>query len=74
MIAACSTPRALALALLAASSLALPAHAQGTPEQREACAPDAIRLCQDTIPDIGRTTACMRAHRAELSPRCKVAF
>ncbi|VVC54751.1 hypothetical protein RHAL1_01651 [Beijerinckiaceae bacterium RH AL1] len=74
MIAACSTPRALALALLAASSLALPAHAQGTPEQREACAPDAIRLCQDTIPDIGRTTACMRAHPAELSPRCKVAF
>ena len=52
----------------------LPAFAQGTPEQREACAPDAIRLCQDTIPDVGRTTVCMRAHRAELSPACKVAF
>ena len=72
-----STTRAFALALIAASALGfagLPAFAQGTPEQREACAPDAIRLCQDTIPDVGRTTVCMRAHRAELSPACKVAF
>ena len=72
-----STTRALTLALMAASALglaSLPAFAQGTPEQREACAPDAIRLCQDTIPDVGRTTACMRAHRADLSPACKVAF
>ena len=72
-----STTRAFALSFFAASALGfagLPAFAQGTPEQREACAPDAIRLCQDTIPDVGRTTACMRAHVAELSPACKVAF
>ena len=77
MTPASSTTRALALALLASSGLALialPARAQGTPEQQQACAPDAIRLCQDTIPDVGRTTACMRVHRAELSPRCKVVF
>ncbi|MBE7220474.1 MAG: hypothetical protein INR64_18555, partial [Caulobacteraceae bacterium] len=38
------------------------AHAQGTQEQQDACAPDAFKLCQNTIPDIPKTEACMRAH------------
>lgn len=64
-----------ALALGAAAMLAtVPARAQGTEEQQEACAPDAFKLCQKTIPDIPKTTACMKAHVAQLSPRCRAAF
>lgn len=66
-------PHVLAL-LLAATLLARPALAQGTDEQREACAPDAIKLCENTIPDVARTTACMKRHFAQLSPRCRTAF
>ncbi len=58
----------------AAVFCATAALAQGTAEQREACTPDALRLCADTIPDVGRTSACMRAHKTELSPRCRAAF
>ena len=64
-------------ALLGAVALAAPskpARAQGTPEQQQACAPDAVRLCASTIPDVAKTTACMKAHVAELSPRCRVVF
>lgn len=69
-----ATTRLVSLVVLATSLLgpgAASALAQGTPEQREACTPDALRVCADTIPDIGRTTACMRAHRSELSSRCQ---
>jgi hypothetical protein len=48
--------------------------AQATKEQEEACAPDAVRLCASTIPDIPKTTACMKAHVADLSPRCRTMF
>jgi len=51
-----------------------PAGAQGTPEQRQACAPDAMRLCGDFIPDVERITACMVKNRAHLSPACRVYF
>ncbi len=60
-----------ALLLVLASA---PAWAQATAEQQRACAPDAIKLCSDTIPDIPKTTACMKAHVADLSPRCRTAF
>ena len=54
--------------------LAGPVHAQGTAEQREACTPDALKLCSDTIPDVAKTTACMKLHEAALSPRCRAVF
>ncbi len=64
-----------AAALLGALVLAsAPVWAQATAEQQQACAPDAIKLCADTIPDIPKTTACMKAHVAALSPRCRTAF
>lgn len=50
------------------------AKAQGTPEQRAACTPDALRLCSAEIPDVARVTACMRANQSRLSERCRVAF
>jgi hypothetical protein len=50
------------------------AQAQGTPEQRAACTPDAVRLCSAEIPDIARVTSCMHANRTRLSPRCRLAL
>jgi hypothetical protein len=45
-----------------------------TMEQRIACMPDAFRLCSDQIPDIKLVRACMRANKANLSPRCRATF
>jgi len=55
------------------------AAAQGAPgsgqvDVRQACTPDAMRLCSDTIPDVNKTTACMKAKRSQLSPECRVAM
>lgn len=58
---------------LSASLLASAAYAY-TPEEQQACSPDAFRLCGDAIPDVDRVTACMIRKRAELSPQCRVYF
>lgn len=47
---------------------------QGSPQQRQACAPDAMKLCSDFIPDIPKITVCMKAKRAELSEACRRAM
>jgi len=59
------------LALLLAPS---PASAQGTPDQRAACEPDAMRLCGEFVPDVERIKACMYRKRSQLSPACRVYF
>jgi hypothetical protein len=51
-----------------------PAAAQGSPEQRAACEADAMRLCQEFVPDVQRITACTSQKRRYLSPRCRVYF
>lgn len=58
---------------LSASLLASAAQAY-TPEQQQACTPDAFRLCGDAVPDVDRITACMIRNRAQLSPGCRVYF
>ena len=58
---------------LSASLLASAAQAY-TPEQQQACTPDAFRLCSDAIPDVARVTACMIARKSELSPGCRAFF
>jgi hypothetical protein len=40
----------------------------------QACTPDAMRLCADTIPDRVKTTACMKAKRAQVSQECRLAM
>jgi hypothetical protein len=60
----------LAVAVLA-PAIAL---AQGTPEQRAACQPDAMRLCSEFVPDVDAITACMTRKRLRLSPACRVYF
>jgi hypothetical protein len=41
---------------------------------RDACTHDAFRLCSNTIPNVGRTKACLARHRNSLSPQCRSAF
>jgi hypothetical protein len=42
-------------------------------EVHQDCRPDAVRLCQGTVPGGGRIKQCLRAHEAELSPVCQQA-
>jgi hypothetical protein len=58
----------------AAAFMPAPAAAQGTPEQRQACQPDAMRLCSEFVPDVERITACMIKNRIRLSPACRAVF
>ena len=51
-----------------------PAAAQGTPEQQQACQPDALRLCSEFVPDVPSITKCMVRNRASLSPACRAVF
>lgn len=48
--------------------------AQGSDAARQACTPDAMRLCSDVIPDVARVTACMKAKSSQLSEACRVAM
>src|ERR1700742_2294878 len=50
------------------------ASAQGTEQQRQACTPDAFRLCGAYIPDADRITACLRASGPQLSRPCHEVF
>jgi len=43
-------------------------------ETREACAPDAMRLCSDYIPDVPKITTCMEERFAEVSSPCRAAM
>jgi hypothetical protein len=47
---------------------------QWTQQQRAACEPDAMRLCQQYVSDIGRVKACMSRYRRYLSPACRAVF
>ena len=60
-------------AVLLASFIPTPVLAY-TPEQQQACTPDAMRLCGDFIPDVDRITACMIARKSQLSPECRQFF
>lgn len=53
---------------------AQPVLAQGTDQEREACTPDAMRLCGQFIPDAGRIETCLRSAGPRLSPACYAVF
>jgi len=70
-----SAAAAAVLLGLALTFASWPAAAQQwTPQQRAACEPDAMRLCQQYISDIGRVRACMSHYRRYLSPACRAEF
>jgi hypothetical protein len=64
----------VSLALLSATVLSTPSFSQGTPEQRLACTPDALRLCSAFIPNADEITTCLRERNAELSDACRKAM
>jgi hypothetical protein len=66
---------AAALLSLALTFASWPAAAQQwTPQQRAACEPDAMRLCNQYVPDVQRVSACMSHYRRHLSPACRAVF
>src|SRR5260370_31339151 len=64
----------VSLALLSATASPAPSFAQGTLEQRLACTPDALRLCNACIPNADEITICLREKNAELGDACRTAF
>lgn len=64
-----------AMACVALAVLVRPgaAHAY-TPEQQQACTPDAMRLCGEFVPNVDAITACMIQKKSQLSPQCRVFF
>lgn len=64
-----------AFAMIALLALVRPgtAHAY-TPEEQQACSPDAMRLCGEFVPNVDAITACMIRKKAQLSPPCRVFF
>jgi type II secretory pathway component PulL len=43
-------------------------------ETRQACGPEAIRLCREFIPDVPKITACMEAKYAQINEECRLAM
>ena len=56
------------------STLAPALAQQGTEAQRDACMPDAFRLCTAYMPDAGRVESCLRNAGPRLSPACYAVF
>src|SRR2546423_789550 len=55
----------VALAMLSGAAIAQ------TAEEQNLCMNDAFRVCSHTIPDRGRTVACMVQNKAKLSSGCQ---
>jgi hypothetical protein len=68
------TSKALAGWIVVMSVQASALAGQGTEQQREACTPDAFRLCGQFIPDADKVEACLRNAGPKLSPPCRVVF
>ncbi|MBR0969630.1 MULTISPECIES: hypothetical protein [Bradyrhizobium] len=45
-----------------------------TPEEQQACSPDAMRLCGEFVPNVDAITACMIQKKSQLSPPCRAFF
>ncbi|MDA9430485.1 hypothetical protein [Bradyrhizobium sp. CCBAU 51627] len=67
-LAAASLSLALAVLVLPGAAFAY------TPEEQQACTPDAMRLCGEFVPNVDAITACMIQKKAQLSPQCAVFF
>jgi hypothetical protein len=56
----------VALAMLSTAAIAQ------TAEEQNLCMNDAFRVCSHTIPDRGRTVACMVENKSKLSSACQM--
>lgn len=50
------------------------ASAEVSDTVRQACTPDAMRLCSEFIPDAGKVRTCMMRKRRQLSAECLTAM
>lgn len=50
------------------------ANAEVSNAVKQACTPDAMRLCANSIPDVAKVTACMSKKHSELSEACRLAM
>ena len=62
-----------AIAFIIMITAPLPAIAY-TQEDADACTPDAMRLCQQAIPDESRVALCLVENKRQLSPACAMVF
>jgi hypothetical protein len=69
---------AILLLLLVTNAVALGADGKnarsaktGTEHEQEACTPDAMKFCDDKIPDTFAVLACLQVHRQRLSKACR---
>jgi hypothetical protein len=59
---------------IAGAVTATSAEYRGTQEQQQACTPDVMRLCPDSVPDVNRIVSCLRRNRSNLSAPCGAVF
>ena len=45
-----------------------------TVDVRQACTPDAMRLCGEFVPDEAKITACMHRKYSQIGPECRSAM
>jgi hypothetical protein len=45
-----------------------------TVDVRQACTPDAMRLCSEFVPDEAKITVCMHKKYAQIGPECRSAM
>ncbi len=62
-----------AIAFMLTIMVPLPALAY-TQEDANACTPDAMRFCQNAIPDADRVARCLVQNKRQLSPACTIVF
>jgi Cysteine rich repeat len=61
----------LSAALVACvTSTVLAQSQQGTPQEREACAPDVRKFCKSANDETMRVLACLQANRGKISAAC----
>jgi hypothetical protein len=65
--------RLSAVIVIAAFAVPLPAAAF-TQADADACTPDAMRLCQNAVPDPGRVAKCLYRKKRQLSTACANVF
>lgn len=63
----------LGAVVLMVTMVSVPAFAY-TQEDADACTPDAMRLCQNAIPDVSRVAQCLVQNKQRLSPACSSVF
>ena len=59
---------------IASAFPAMSADYRGTQDQQQACTPDVMRLCADSVPDVNRIVSCLRRNRSNLSAACGAVF